>query len=443
MATAHWRIGFDKLICHIRHPYPTDNTTSSQRHGMHTLWWNSVWSSVSGAFYGDFVTLYMLALGASAASVGTRSAINSAAALAAPFVGAWLVARSGHRKKWVLLWPGGISRLVLLLLALLPLAFQGELAVNIMVALIALQAFSDTLASPAGSSLFADIVPARIRGRYLGILMTMSNIVRLAIVPMVGWLIRRIGGLAGYQVAWGLAALIGMGATITYARLAEPRNQEHEQGSAWRNFLDGWVLVFHDRRFVLFCVINFVWNLGVGFAGPFFPVYMVKDLGFQVDTVALLVTITTAVTTVSYWLAGFWVDRQGSLKVTAISMLFVPLLPLLWIPARTPLQVGLAQSYGNIAWAGFQVAATPVILLLTPPEHRARYIAIYNTINGLSSIIAPITASWIYARWGFTMNLVLSAGGRAAGAIFFWLFWRKGGLDTRPTSPRTVAGSAV
>ena len=268
--------------------YPTENASPSQRRGMHFLWLNNLLASVSGAFYGDFLVIYMVSLGATAATIGLRSSISSAAALLAPMLGAWLVERTGKRKRWVLLWPGAISRLALLGMASIPFFLQGQPAVGAIVALIAIQSFSDTLSGPAANSLFGDIVPVRVRGRFLGLQMIMSNVAGIAIVPLAGLLIKQIGGLSGYQFSWLLAVLVGFSATWSYSRIPEPPSQEKRAQSrgAWQDFADGWRTFGRDRRFVAFCMVNLVWNFGINVAGPFFTIHQIQDLGFGVETLA-------------------------------------------------------------------------------------------------------------------------------------------------------------
>lgn len=421
--------------------YPTDGTSDEQRRGMLMLWWDSIISALSGSFYADFVVIYMLALGASSASIGVRTSINSAAALAAPLLGAWLVERTGLRKRWVLLGGGGLARVTLLGMAAIPFLLSGDAAVSTFVALAAIQAFAGTVSIPAANSLLGDVVPVSIRGRYLGAQMMVTNLVRMACVPAAGWLIKLVGGVSGYQVAWFVAALTGFVATGFYARIPEPETVEGRRlpGTTPAGFAKGWRVFVADRRFGLFCAINFVWTFGIQISGPFFTVHMVEDLGFGVDTVAFLATVATVVNVVAYRAMGGLVDRKGPAVMTAISMLLVPLMPLLWILARTPLHVALVQSYGNLAWSGFRVAATPLILMLTPPEQRSRYVAIFNTINGLATVLGPLPASWIYAQWGFTAVAAISGAGRMLGGVlFFWLL-KSGGLETKPAEVGAAA----
>lgn len=69
-------------------PYPTTGCTANQRSGMKWMWWDAILAMVSVSFYGDFVNLFMLKLGAQAYQIGLLSSIASAAGMLAPLLGA-------------------------------------------------------------------------------------------------------------------------------------------------------------------------------------------------------------------------------------------------------------------------------------------------------------------------------------------------------------------
>ncbi len=410
-----WRL----VLQAVTTPYPTTGTTDEQRRGMQMLWWDTLFSAMSIAFVTDFETLYLLALGADSGTIGARASIVAGAALLAPLVGAWLVSRSGRRKIWVLLNGGGINRIALLASALAPFLFvRPEAAVTYVLVLTAMRSFANSVTIPPFNSLFGDLVPPPIRGRMMGIRMMASGAVTVLMLPIAGWLIESIGGTRGYQTTLVIASVLGLTATAFYARIPEIRGEESAR-QAEGGFAQGLKVFARDRGFILFCVINFIWTLGIQVSGPFFSVYMVEDLGFGVDTVALLATVSTIFSALAVRVAGTLIDRHGAQRVTMIGMLLVPLMPVAWIFAQTPLEVGLAKVYGVLAWAGVNVAAMPLILQISPARYRSQYIAIFNTINGIAAVLGPMPAAWLYANYGFRTNLALSAAGRGLGALLF------------------------
>lgn len=340
--------------------------------------------------------------------------------------GWWNAATSA--KLWVLLGPGGLFRATFFILAALPFVFHGAGVVTAFIVLFTFQTFAGSLAMPAWNSLFADIVPIQVRGRYLGGQLTASFIARLAIVPIAGVLIQAIGGLQGYQLVWLLAGLTGFIATSFYARIPEPHSREVGSESALGSLLGSFSVLAHDRRFLHFSLMSFVWNFGVQLSGPYFNVYQIQTLGFSIATIAFILTIASVAAAIFVRIAGELVDRFGAIKLMALSALLVPFIPVLWLWGRTPLQIGAIQCFAELAWSGFQVAATPLLLLMSPVEQRSRYFAANNTIISLALVLGPLPAGWIYSRYGFHVNLLLSAGGRALAGVLFILLITIGSL---------------
>lgn len=409
----------------ISSPYPIDETTPEQRYGLQMLWWDGLFSSISVAFFADFETLYLLALGASSATIGARSSLTSGVALFAPLIGAWLVSRTGKRKIWVLLSGGIIGRLALLLSALAPLlVVRTELAVMMVLILAAIRAFMGSVTVPPFNSLYGDLVPPVIQGRYTGARMMAASAVTVLTLPVAGYLIKVIGGVRGYQATLLLAAFFGFVGTYFFARIPEPQGSASvEAGASLREGLRHFI---RDRVFLTFCLINFIWNLGIQLAGPFFSVHMVETLGFGVEIISLLATIVTLCNVFVVRVTGTLVDKYGPERMTAIGMLLVPLMPLGWLFARTPFEVGLVRIFGIIAWAGVQVSAMPLILHITPPRFRSQFIAIYNMVVGVATIIGPLPGAWLYENYGFSANLVFSASVRGVGAIMFLIAYLRG-----------------
>ena len=407
-------------------PYPIDGTTEEQRHGLQMLWWDTLLSAMSVAFVTDFETLYLLELGASSATIGARASIVAGAALLAPLVGAWLVANSGKRKIWVLLSGGGFSRVALLLSALAPVLFmRPATAVTCVLVLTAIRSFMNSVSMPPFNSLFGDLVPPPIRGRVTGIRMMASSAVTVLMLPIAGYLIESIGGIQGYQTTLIIASVLGFGATAFYARIPDIQGEESTRQPAG-GFVQGLKAFTRDRGFILFCAINFIWTLGIQLSGPFFSVHMVENLGFGIDTIALLATIVTVFNVFALRFAGPLVDKHGAGKITAIAMLLVPLMPVAWMFAQTPMEVGAARVYGVLAWAGVHVAAMPLILQISPARYRSQYIAIFNTLNGLAAVLGPLPAAWLYASYGFNTNLLISALVRGLGAVLFLVAFLRG-----------------
>ncbi len=413
----------------IAHPYPIAGTTAQQREGIKFLWWDLLFANISVAFYAEFVTLFILELGGTSGMIGTMSSFNSAMTLLGPLIGAMLVARSGKRKVWVVLGSGGLGRLTLLLSAVVPLLFDGLTAVIVVIVLMCIRSLAGSISGPPAQSLQGDIFPPGIRSRWNSLAMVTGSVITVGVVPLAGFIIRFISGAAGYQTTMLLAAVLGFVATWFYSQIPEPESAERQSNSRTKAKGGGWAAFLSDRRFLLYCGVQFVWQFGIQISGPFFTVYMREGLGFSVDTIALLATATAVVNIFALAMAGKLVSDKNYAKMTAIGMLLVPFMPLSWYFAHSAWGVLGAKAYGVIAWACVHVAGLPLILSITPREHRAQFIALANAVSAIAAIIVPIPAGWIYAAYGFRVNLLLSAAGRGVAALMFLAMYLRGAFS--------------
>ncbi|MEN6479316.1 MAG: MFS transporter [Anaerolineales bacterium] len=412
----------------VLRPYPIAGTTAQQREGIKYMWYDLLFANMSVAFFAEFLTLYILELGGTTSVIGTMTSASNAMALLGPIVGATLVARSGKRKIWVLIGPGSIGRLTLLLSAITPLFCSGSTAVLIVVVLTCIRNLAGTMSSPPGTSLQGDILPPGIRSRWNSLSMVAANAITVIVVPLTGWLIRVISGVAGYQVALGIATVLGFVATSFYARIPEPESAEgpRQRTPECAKGRSSLAAVFHDQRFMLYCGVMFVWSFGQQLSAPFFTVYMRESLGLSVETIAWLATGTAVVNVGALIGAGRLVNDRTAPKMTAIGMLLVPLMPIAWYLAADAWGVLAAKSYGVIAWALVNVSNLPLILAITPRELRSRYIAVLNVFSATAAIIVPIPAAWIYDQYGFKTNLLLSAAGRGVAGILYLIMYLRG-----------------
>ena len=319
----------------------------------------------------------------------------------------------------------------------MPLLFHGLTAVLIVIGLMCVRSLAGAWSGPPHNALQGDILPLGIRRRWNSLSMVTGSVIAVGVVPLAGWIIRGVSGAAGYQVTMLIAAVLGFVATAFYSRIPEPEGAEGEARGRHKGLAgSGWGAALKDRRFIIFCAIQFVWSFGIQISAPFFTVYMRDDLGFGVDTIALLATGTAIGNIVAVTVISRLVDDKNVAKWTAIGMLVVPLMPMAWYLVSTPWGVLAAKVYGVAAWACVQVSSLPLILSITPREHRAAFIALTNSITAIAAIIVPIPAGWIYEAYGFKTNLLLSATGRGLAGLMFLVMYLRGAFnwsyDDRP-----------
>lgn len=392
------------------------------RRNLHWFWFDGLFAVASDNIVITYLTLYVLAMGASKAQIGLLNSLTNLSAALVLLPGALLVETIGRRKQIALLSGGWISRLVLLVLALLPLAMGGEVLIYMAIALSVVRNAFANLGFPAWMSLTADIVPLEGRGRYFGSRNFVANIVGMITILLVGEMITRSGQPLGYQLATGMAFVLGMASTFYFSHLTDPypepvpRSQLPMAPTPLLRDLRG------HSAFLAFSATAALWNFSLNVAGPYFSVYLVQNLMASATTVAVLTTVTSLASLAVQRRLGVLADHWGPRRMQLLSSLAIWLLPIAWIFARSAWHVVPINIASGIFWGAFNLASFNMLLAVTPEEQRARYSALYQIIVTVALSAGAAVGGVIVTQWGYPAIFLCSGLGRLAAALLFARF---------------------
>jgi MFS family permease len=389
--------------------------TPEQAKGMRMFWWDGFFAWGSEAIVVQYLPLYALAYGATAAQIGLLSAFVSLAAAVAFFPAARLAETWGRRKLIVVLAAGLGSRPMLLGLALLPFFLKGHQVVYVMMGFASMRSLMIAVAIPAWTSLTADLVPSAIRGRFLSWRNVGMGVAALMAAPLAGGIIGFAGFPRGWEIAWFLAFLLGQASTLAYARIPEPQPAPAVAAKSER---EGRQLLA-DSNFLFFCGTTLLWNLSLYTAAPFFNVYLVQNLGASALSVGALAACISLMELVGMWYFGPLVDRRGSKWVMSIAGLGIPLLPWAWVLVQAPWQVAFINLAGGFMWAGFNLASLNLLLVTSPEQKRPTYAAAYQSAVYLSAFLGPLIGGFLVQAYGFRLIFGLSGTARLLSILLF------------------------
>lgn len=404
------------------------------RRNLSWFWYDGLFAAASDNITITYLTLYVLALGATRAEIGLMSSLSSLTAALLLLPGALLVERIGRRKWLSVLFGGGIGRLMLVLLGLAPFFLGGKALILTAIAFSVTRDAFGNLGFPAWMSLTADIVPLEGRGRYFGSRNFAMGVAGMATILIAGELITRLGSPSGYQLALGFAFILGLVSTYNFAHIRDPKEMEKPQpGTPMAPSA-----LLRDLRaypgFLSLAATAALWNFSLNIAGPFFNVYLVQNL----KATATMVALTSIASSVSIMVfqrkLGELTDRWGPRRMQLICSFLIPVLPLLWSVARAAWNIIPINILSGLLWGGFSLASFNLLLALTPPEQRARYSALYQVIVTVALAAGAAVGSLIVTQWGYTAVFVATAVGRWSAAILFARF-------VRPPEVAVIEGS--
>lgn len=402
---------------------------------LRAFFFDGVFAAASDAIFFTYQTLYVLALGATNAQIGLMSALSNLSGTLLLMPGAMLADRTRRRKPLVLWAGGGLARLMIILMALLPFVFMGPAAVYVAIALNAIMAGAGNLAYSAWVSLTADVVPLSRRGRYFGTRNIVMGLVTIIMTLLAGQLITRMGSISGYQAAFGVAFLIGMASTYSYAKIKEPQKSAQAQESQVYSLSSLLASLRTDRNFLAFCLYGMIWNFSLNIAGPFFNVYLVKSLSATAFMVGFLSIVSSVAGLPAQRLFGQLNDRWGPRKVMLVTGSIIPVVPFAWYFTAAVWHAIPINIVAGFLWAGYNLASFNLLLAIAPEEQRARYSAMFQIAVTVSSALGASAGGLISNRWGIPLVFVCSAIGRAVGAVIFARFVKPHEAHQQPELP--------
>jgi MFS family permease len=338
-------------------------------------------------------------LQATTLQIGLLATLPQLFGAAMQWLGALSVERSKSRRKVIvtgvvaqaLVWTG---------IAAVPLLFgAGVGPVFALIGMAVLYHGAAGFVAPVWNSLIGDLVPDAIRGRFFGRRNQLNGMGTFAALILAGGILelfQRLGrATTGFLIVFGIAFVARLNSARWLSRYEDPPSAiaDGQRFSFWQ-FL---------RRTPYSNFARFVWfvstiNFAVAFSGPYFALYMLRDLQFSY----LEFTSVTAVSAIAQFLTfRYWgglSDRFGNKRILDVCGWAIATVPLLWLFSAKLGYLLIIQSYGGFVWAGFSLAAGNFMFDAVTPAKRARCAAYQAMINGVFVVCGSLAGGFVATR---------------------------------------------
>ncbi len=183
-----------------------------------------------------------------------------------------------------------------------------------------------------------------------------------------------------------------------------------------RNSLD---LIRAAPAFVSFSTKRFVYLSALALSAPIMPLFFVRQVGASDSQIGSINMVFTLVMLVGYFLWPRLSKQRGGrfvLLATTLGMTFYPALTALFPQVNAIL---VFAAVAGLFQAGLDLVFFDELMKTVPPEYSALFVSLAQSLQYLSTIVAPLLGTALADLIGLDGALLVSAGLRLAGFLLF------------------------
>ncbi len=290
-----------------------------------------------------------------------------------------------------------LQALLLLPIASIPfLGVAGAKAVTALIGVVVLYHITIGLIAPIWNSLVGDLLPPLSRGEFFGFRNKWMAIVTFSSVVLAGQTIHWFNEF-GFE-AWGFVLVFLLSAVARWRSAAAFHGVDdvalHVPDDSKFTF---WQFIARARysNFVKFVFFVSCMNFAASISGPYFAMYMLKDLKLSYADYTMVVAAAVIAQFVVMRSWGAMSDQFGNRTILKVCGTLVAFNPVLWLISSDMWYVLLIQFYSGIFWAGFNLAAANFVFDAVTPPKRARCVAYQAIINGFLVFGGSLVGGWV------------------------------------------------
>lgn len=388
------------------------------------LYQDLIWLGLASAA-GSYINVYAIRLGASSKLLGLRVSIPSLIVVLLRIPAAQLMERTANRQK-LIVRSLFLARSFYLLLFLLP--WIGHLPLlrqipqaQLLVWLVILMGLPNVLSAAGWDSFFADVVPPGERARVVSTRSTMTHLMMLTVVPLMGSFLDWAPFPLNYQIIFLLALVGAMVSTWHIVKIKVPKTAQAPRRQAKAlNLKEARRILQQSPEFSALIAATFVYQWAVSIASPLYNIYFVQHLGATEGWIGLRMTLASVASIIAYRIWPSHVERYGERTILRFATPMMMLFPLLTGLSRSLTPNLFIVMVPRLFGAGVMLARYGILLRACPDDRRPTYIAIYAILNNIAAFIAPMVGAELEGVIGINNVFFVSAALRLVGALLYW-----------------------
>ena len=357
-------------------------------------------ASVSSGAGEQFVVPYALSMNANNFQIGFLSSFVGFIGATSQVIASKLMFKHS-RRKLIVTFVSLQAAMWLIVLSLGLLYYKGILnsfyAVTLMILFYTIYTIFGSLAGPPWFSLMGDLAPEKERGRYFSKRNKINGFVAMMAALIASFFLDYMKELGiviiGFAILFAISSFSRFISAYYFTKhYYPPLHMKKDLYFSFRQF----VKKAPGNNYGKFVIFVGLMNIFVHFSGPFFAVYMLKELKFSYFwfTIVNLAGSLFTILCIPIW--GKIGDKYGNRELLRIGSIIVPIIPIFWLfSGNLYYLIFTAQLASGIGWAAFNLGASNFIYDSVTPEKRGLCVAYYNMVNGISIFIGAMAGGLV------------------------------------------------
>ncbi len=399
---------------------PTEEQLQIQKRNFRNVQIDGVGVSISNVA-APYLPVFLTRLGASNFQVGLLSSMPGMTGLfLAIFVGRFLQTR-----KNVVFWYGLSRLMVIMCFALTGILTFFVDQKYLIIATLVIWAFA-TLPQTALAVAFSVVMNAVAgsEGRYA---LLSRRWAIFGITGVVGtFIVTRVIDLVAFPTNYAIMFLVlSLGGFLSYYfsnqiqipdQTPPPLTQSDSAKGRVKNYLS---LLRANPVFVSFASKRFVYFSALMLSLPVLPLYYVREVHATDSQIGAINMTMTLVMLVGYFLWP-WLSRKRGGRVVLLATTFGMILHPVFIASTARVEfIILAAGLAGLFQSGLDLVFFDELMKTVPSEYSATFVALAQSMQYVSMILAPLLGTWLASYIGLSGALWLSAGLRLIGFLLF------------------------
>jgi len=256
---------------------------------------------------------------------------------------------------------------------------------------------SYSMSLPAWSSIITQYLPRAKRGQYFSWRQKVCGFITIVATFGAGLILYLFpkSSVLGFTIIMSVAMAARFVSWHFVGKMHEPRLAQKPE--AYFSFWD-FISRSKQSNFAKFVFFVGAINFAISMSGPFFAVYMLRELKFDYITYVVLSVLPTIALLLSIPAWGRHTDKAGCVQVIRFTTILLPVIPVLWLFSSSRVYLGFAQAFSGFAWGGFNLAVSNFLFDAVTEEKRVRCVAYFNLIIGLGTFAGAILGGLIVSK---------------------------------------------